>query len=379
MTFLDWVIIFIIILFILRGLRAGLSASALSIVGLLVGAYIGYRIAPLVIERFSITTFASLVVVGIVLFAALLVQSFGGALGASLHEMLRRIPILGGVLGALDGIGGALLGGALGVLLIWIAGIFLLQAPLPARLQMPVRESIILNDLNERIPESGLLNIFARLDPIPQLTGPNPSVAAPSSQIARDPDVRRAGNSVVRITGLSQGYGVEGSGWVAGPNLVVTNAHVVEDAYFLHIQPNGSMAQLQATVIFTDRQNDLAVLRVNGLSRNTLELARPKRNDTVAVLGFPENGPYVARAGRVAATGPVIFANTSNGGRTRERYVTILRTEVLPGNSGGPVVDADGNVVAVIFAGSITGSDIGYAIPASIIRADLSRTEQQAG
>jgi S1-C subfamily serine protease len=83
--------------------------------------------------------------------------------------------------------------------------------------------------------------------------------------------------------------------------------------------------------------------------------------DGVAILGYPQNGPYDVQVGRVRADqrlrSPDIY-----GHGTVIRDVLSLRGLIRPGNSGGPVVDSAGHVVGVVFAASVTSGDTGYAV-----------------
>src|ERR671920_304230 len=114
-------------------------------------------------------------------------------------------------------------------------------------------------------------------------------------------DVQAASARTLRVRGIACSYGVEGSGWVAGRNLVVTNAHVVAGETATHIQVGGTGRRLPAKVVVFDEKNDIAVLRVNGLGLTPLRLAAPKPGQDVAVIGFPENGPLDIEPAR---TGP---------------------------------------------------------------------------
>ncbi len=91
-----------------------------------------------------------------------------------------------------------------------------------------MQRSLILRELNAVLPPTGpLLNTLRALDPFPRIDGPEARVAPPRAAIARDPEVAAARESVVKILGTACGVGVEGSGWVVSPGVVVTNAHVV--------------------------------------------------------------------------------------------------------------------------------------------------------
>ena len=132
-------------------------------------------------------------------------------LGFRLRHRLRR------QLGVLDGIGGGALVACLGLGLVWIGGAVALQTPGARELREPIQRSAILRELNEHLPPSGsILRAFARFDPFPQIEGPQADVRPPNSRIARDPQVRAAGRSVVKVLGTACGLGVQGSGWVAG-------------------------------------------------------------------------------------------------------------------------------------------------------------------
>src|SRR5206468_62937 len=135
-----------------------------------------------------------------------------------------------GLASSLDGIGGAALLAALALLLAWAFGAAALNVPGPGErdLRHALQSSRILTALNSALPPSGpLLNVLRHIDPTPAVRGPNANVRTPEPAVAHDPDVRSAGDSVVKVLGTACGLGIEGSGWVAGPGLVVTNAHVV--------------------------------------------------------------------------------------------------------------------------------------------------------
>ena len=178
-------------------------------------------------------------------------------------------------------------------------------------------------------------------------------MAPPNAAIARDPEVRAAGRSVVRVLGTACGLGVQGSGWVAGDGLVVTNAHVVAGQDDTTVQLAGEGDSVDAQAVWYDPRNDLAILRAPGvagapaLSMNVD--ARP--GASAAVLGFPENGPYDVRPARLGQTATVVSQDAYGRGPVR-RLITSLRGRVRHGNSGGPAVDGSGRVVATIFAAS---------------------------
>ncbi len=181
----------------------------------------------------------------------------------SLALGVRERLIRGRALRLADGAGGAALVAAVALGLIWVFGAVALHAPSTAELRSDVQRSLILRQLNDLLPPSGpVLNALNRVDPAPSITGPTGPVAPPDAAIASDPDVRRASRSVVRVLGTACGLGVEGSGWIAAPGLVVTNAHVIageDDTSVTTIDG----ASLDATPVRYDPDNDLALLQID--------------------------------------------------------------------------------------------------------------------
>jgi S1-C subfamily serine protease len=370
-TWLDLCILGFTLLMAVWGYAQGLVVGAMSLGGFVAGALIGSRVGPLVLEEGARSPFAPL-------FALLGALLAGGLLAAILElvgsELRAR---MGERLGALDGIGGAVLVAALALGIVWIVGAVMAHAPGIRDVRPEVQRSIILRALNATLPPSGpVLNALARFDPVPRIRGPAPDVRAPSARIARDPQVRAAASSVVRVIGTACGLGVQGSGWVAGEGVVVTNAHVVagQDDTSVELR-DGRRADAQA--IWYDPRNDLAILRasgVAGLPALELDLDAPA-GTSAAVLGFPENGPFEIRPGRLGET-HTVSTEDSYGRGPLLRRVTSLRGRVESGNSGGPLVDGQGEVVTTVFAAAESGARTGFGVPATITRDALARADE---
>jgi S1-C subfamily serine protease len=180
----------------------------------------------------------------------------------------------------------------------------------------------------------------------------------------------------MRITHIEGATGYAGSGWVVAPDLIVTNAHVVPSRGHTSVQPQGTMRQMPAEVLLLDERNDVAVLAVEGLDLPALQLASPQPGERTVILGYPENGPFEARAGRVGATRSVLTDDAFGSGSI-ERQVTIVRGVVRRGNSGGPVVNFQGQVVATIFAERVGTGDVGYGIPSSTIKEAVDEAQRR--
>lgn len=355
MNRVDCIVLAVIAITALAGLKRGLVATALSLGGLAAGAVIGSRLAPRLFEQGSHSPYTPLVALGGALAGALVLQGVASIAGSFARGGLSVVPPLR----VLDSIGGLVAGLALGLAAVWVAGAALLQLPGQTTLRRDVQSSEILRRVNEVAPPGQLLRAFARFDPFEQIVGPAPPSIPPDRRVLASAGVRVARSSVVRITATACGLGVEGSGWAARPHLVVTAAHVVAGAS--GILAAGHVAQ----PLVVDRRHDVAVLRVRGLGAAPLGLADPHSGDGVAILGFPENGPFDARPGRIGSTADVLL-----NGSLRE--VTAVSGLIRHGNSGGPAVNAAGDVEATIFAARV-GGGAGYGVPASAIRRALGR------
>jgi S1-C subfamily serine protease len=279
----------------------------------------------------------------------------------------------------LDSVGGLVLGAASGAAIVWVAGAVALHVPGQMQLREEVQRSRILGELNERVPPSRLLDAIARVDPFGAILGPEPRVGPPDPALLDSAGVRLASPSVFRIIGTACGLGVEGSGWVAAPNLVVTNSHVVAGMKDAIVDHNDREAH-DADVVAFDPRNDIAVLRVDGLGASPLRLVDPVEGQAVAILGYPENGPFTATPGRIGQTREVLTDDAYGRGPI-QRLVTTLRGRVRHGNSGGPAVDAQGRVQTTIFASRIDSAS-GYGVPSDLVRRaleDASTREVSSG
>ncbi len=373
MTGIDWLIVGVVVVLGLFGWAQGFVAGALALVGFALGAYVGTRVGPLLLDEGRRSPWSpAFGLVGALIAGMVFAIGLEG-IGARLRGRVRSPAAT-----ALDGMAGAVLTACVGLGITWVLGALALANGGEARRE--VQRSTILRQLNTWLPpSSGLIDALARLDPFPRIDGPEANVPPPTASIARADGVRAAAESVVKILGNACGLGVEGSGWVAGNGLVVTNAHVVAGQEDTRVLVRGRQPGLDAVAVSFDSRNDLAVLRVEGLSAPALTLAEsPKTGTSAAILGFPGNGPYDVRAGRVGQTREVITQDAYGQGPVR-RSITSLRGAVRSGNSGGPMVDADGQVVTTVFAATTSGPRGGFGVPNSIVRSALDRAASSNG
>jgi len=371
-TGLDWLIIAFALAMAFWGYQQGLIVGVLSLGGFAIGAFLGSRLGPALLPEGSHSPYApATALAGALLIGGIAAVSMEGVAFAARRRLLGAAGRRRGVAIA-ESSGGALLLVALALGLAWLFGAVALNAPGTKGLRKAVQQSAILRALNDAFPpSSALINALNRIDPRVSIEGPSPDVAPPDSKIARDPQVRDAAGSVVRILGTACGLGVEGSGWVAAPGLVVTNAHVVAGETDTTVTPVGSDSGLDATAVHYDPGNDLALLRVGGLDEAPLSFAPDVRSGTPgAVIGYPENGPLTITPARVGATGAVITQDSYGHGQVT-RELTALRGDVRSGDSGGPLVDGAGRVMGTVFAATTRGKPGGYAVPNGVVASAL--------
>ena len=371
MNGLDWVIVVFALAMGVWGYSQGLIVGAFSLVGFALGAFLGGRIAPELLSGGSESPYAPVVALA----GALLLGGIAAVSLEGVAQLLRQRVLRPGPLIVVDAVGGAILLAALGLAIAWLFGAVALNAPGAKELRKDVQRSTILGWLNGAFPPSGdLINVLNRIDPGFAISGPQPNVAPPDSKIAKDPQVRAAEDSIVKILGTACGLGVEGSGWIAAPGVVVTNAHVVAGQDDTTVTPEGAEASLDADAVHYDTSNDLAILRVDDLGGEPLGLrGEAEPGIPAAVLGYPENGPFTITPARHGGTTTVITSDSYGEGRF-ERLVTTFRGEVRSGNSGGPVVDGGGRVLTTVFAATTSGKDGGFGVPNSIVSDALKDT-----
>ena len=362
----DLIALGVIALTALSGFRRGLVVGVFSLAGLVVGAYLGARVGPSFVGG-GLARWLPLVALG----GALLCAAVGQAIGVMIGRNLRRGKrLVLGPLRAFDNVGGGMLGALTGLVLCWAVGAVFLYVPGQTEFRRYAQDSRILSTLNQEFPPNRLIDTLARIDPFATLAGPAAGVGAPDPAVLGSTGVNGAALSVVRVIGHACGLGIEGSGWVAAPGLVVTNAHVVAGIKAPHVDRNDGVL-LDARVVSFDKTNDIAVLRVSGLTAAPLRLADAVEGTPSGLLGYPGNGPYAetpVRVGRVVQ----LVGRDAYGNFPTIRRVTTIRGTIRSGNSGGPVVDAYGRVITTVFA-QRARTDGGYGVPTDVVRAAIAR------
>jgi S1-C subfamily serine protease len=368
---LDWLLVVLVLAYALSGYWQGFVTGAFATTGLLLGGLFGVWIAPVALGDANPSLLVSLGALFIVILAASLGQALLQFTGAKIRDKITWQPAR-----AVDAVGGALLSAAAVLLVAWALGVAIAGAGLSGITPL-VRDSSVLSRVDETLPEqaSGVLGAFNNvvgtsffpryLEPFaPERiveVGPGPK------RLLNDPDVEDAGQSVLKIRGTNEcGRGVEGSGFVYADDRVMTNAHVVagvDDPEV--IIDDGSVS---AEVVYYNPDLDVAVLAADTSGLPELGFDQTAgAEDGVAILGYPQDGPYDVQPGRIRSEQRLRSPNIYGEG-TVIREVFSLRGLVRPGNSGGPIVSSTGDVVGVVFAASVTDRDTGYALTADQVQ-----------
>ena len=382
MTILDWVLIGAVIVFAWAGWVRGFVAGVLSFAGFLGGGILGALILPAIAPGFIDNSLVRIVAVGIgVLALAIVGQLIASSLGSRLRSSLTWKPVR-----FLDNAAGAALNVLALALVTWILAMVVVMVPSPAVAEQ-VQGSRVLTALDSLVPpqarnafsamrhlvaSSDAPRVFAGIAQVsgPQVDRPDDSVVAPVIDAVR--------GSIVRVSGTTPECqsGVAGSGFVVDAQTVITNAHVVAGVRQPLVRVRSSDGSLPATVTYFDPQVDIAVLHVPGLQARSLPLSSVPASvgDDAVIAGFPGGGPFAASAARVrallSAVGDDIYGDAGV-----ERQVYVLRTDVLPGDSGGPMLDPSGRVLGMVFGSSDADRETGYALAAG----ELERALRRAG
>jgi S1-C subfamily serine protease len=374
MSLLDIAIIIFVLLALRNGYQRGFSLSSLSYVGLVAGMALGAYIAPFMQRAFALGTSSGPYLALAVLSITALV---GYSIGYSLGEPLRIRLLQSADGGEIDSLGGAAFSAVAVLATSWFLGLAFVRGPIPP-VTTAIQGSAILRSVDSIFPRppaflTGVQQIIAAV-PYPRvfdaITNPDlPGPATIDPAVANDPGVISAAKEAVKIRSLGCGGAVYGSGFPVGGNYIISNAHVVAGTQNHRVLiPDGR--SLTADVVLFDPERDVSILYVQGLNLKPPAGAGAIRGTTGATIGYPGGGnetvsPAAVRTA-VAAVGRDIYGENQV---TREIYV--LTADIHPGNSGGPLVDANGHVLGVVFANSTSDPSEGYALTNGEVAPDI--------
>jgi S1-C subfamily serine protease len=377
MNVVDLVLAVGMIVFAWLGWRRGFVYGALSLVGFLLGAAGGLWLAPKIAGSWDPGVGAAVVALAVVFLCAMGGQVLVGLLGKRLREGLTWKPAV-----KLDALAGSILAVISLLVVAWFAADLFVHSN-KSSVARDVRQSQVLGFVDQLMPQSatvataqlklvwgssGFPEVFAGFG-----SDEVPPVGPPDARILRRNAVQAAAADTVKIVGpASCNRQLEGTGFAFAPERVLTNAHVVAGVNRPVLYVGGTGDGFPSRVVYFDPDLDLAVLAVPGLPADALALnTAVSQGQNVAVIGYPNDGALTGVPGKVRdvqlASGTDIY-----GAGTVVRQIISLRAEVLPGNSGGPVLDARGKVLGIIFASSLDHDATGYAMTAKQVATAVS-------
>ena len=369
---LDAVLVLLLGYALLRGWRQGAVSQLAAFGGFVLGLLAGVWAAPRIIGLFvdAPGPGAALLTLGLLVVAVLIGHGIGLGVGWRLRRAAHRVGV-----GMVDRVAGVGVGAVGFVIVVWLLSPVLAQGPFPALAQQ-FRGSEVVRALDDALPPPpdvvGRISAFLDGQGFPQVFAGGGAIAAPPVPETADAAVRAAAAagqpSTVQVRALGCGATLSsGSGFVAQPGFVVTNAHVVSG--FDRLSVRDGAGEHDAVAILVDPALDIAVLSVPDVRAPAIGWASTPatRGTEGATLGFPGGQsemvvrPATVR-GRLDAIGRDIYGESQV-----RREILALSASVEQGDSGGPFVTSDGLVGGVVFAGDPTG-DTGYALTADEVR-----------
>ncbi len=371
---MSWVDVIVIALALIAGIsgwRHGMAVALLSFVGVLGGAIIGVRLAPVLAAGVEAPSTRIVLSVAVVVLLVALGETTGVYFGRRIRDRITGARSL-----QVDSTLGSILQAVTVVVAAWLVALPLASASFPA-LAAGVRGSEVLAAVNSVMPPAakqlpGELRTLLNSSGFPDVTSPFAEtpiseVGPPDPALAQGTVVANVADSVLKIRGRAPSCSrqLEGTGFVIGPELVMTNAHVVAgtEETGVEITRRGRIVELEAEVVLYDPLVDVAVLRVPDLEAEPLEFEpRPARpGQDAVVVGYPLDGPFTATAGKIRQQinlrGPDIY---ETGEVTRDVYT--IRAVVRSGNSGGPMIDTAGRVTGVVFGAALDDQETGFVL-----------------
>ncbi|MGQ0574869.1 MAG: MarP family serine protease [Pseudonocardia sp.] len=377
---MSWVDVIVVALAVVAGVsgwRHGMAVALLSFVGVLGGAILGVRLAPLLAANFEAPATRIIVSIVIVVLLVALGETTGVYLGRNIRDRISGETSL-----AVDSTLGSILQAITVVVAAWLVALPLASASVPGVAAgvkgsevlkavdsvMPAGARALPRELRELLDNSGFPNV---LDPFTET--PIAAVGAPDAALADSAVVAEVRDSILKVRGRAPSCSrqLEGTGFVIAPQLVMTNAHVVAGTSetSVEVRRGRGIRTLDATVVVYDPNVDVAVLRVPDLEAASLPFdpAAAEVGADAIVIGYPLDGPYRAAPAkvrqRIQLNGPNIY---DTGAVSRDVYT--VRAKVQSGNSGGPMIDPQGEVVGVVFGAALDDQETGFVLTAEQVQ-----------
>ena len=374
MAIIDWVLIGAFVIFAWTGWRQGFIAGVFSFIGFLGGGALVVWLLPARIEEWiQPSTLRLIALVGAVILGAILGQVLLSILGHRIRAVVVWKPAR-----VVDHALGAGLNVLALAVMLWVLASALAYAPF-AVVSDQVSASRVLTTLDSAVPSQARDAFYDVTGTLAETAVPrivagagdvlSPEVEAPDASVV-DPVVEQARSSIVKIVGDARQCDqvVSGSGFVLERGLIATNAHVVAGAADLRVRVRSGISSVSATVIYFDPDTDIALLSAPDLDAPPVDLvlAELEPGTSVVTAGFPGGSRFTAKPARVRDVA-VTRGESIYGDPGVRREVYVLRGEVEPGISGGPVLTEDGRVAGMVFAAGVDEPDVAYALTSQVI------------
>ncbi len=361
----------------IAGWRSGVITTAASFAGFIGGALCGAWLVPnLIADREwptfvqAMATLAGMFVLGVI------GQAILGFAGRTIRDAVDFRPIR-----VLDSASGMVVSILAFLLCAWMVLSVVATSSLgPTSEQVRASRGYPLLDQVLAGPGGALLDdareLLATID-VPSLPF-NPATLPPVEDPA-NVDVSEAAalvarDSVVQVSATSTRCGSSslGSGVVVSPGRVATNAHVVAGAGRITISSAADRATRGARLVYLDPATDVAILHVPGLEAPVPDWVddAPRGTDAV-VAGYPGGGSLTLGEARVR--GQILVADDQGSG---SREVHVFRGLVRPGNSGGALLDLDGDVIGLVFANAQDDDETGFALTRAEVAGAIAETRR---
>jgi S1-C subfamily serine protease len=370
----DLIIVVIVISSVIRNWGSGFIRQIFSVVGFFLGILLGRYLETFTLKLAHTPTSRAIITIVTILGIGLIGLTVGELIGLKL-----KYKSLTSKFNSLDNGLGSILTAITMLLLVWITAAVINNLP-ATKLKTEIGESDIvaaldkimpsapniISDLGKLIDPNGFPDVFIGSEPIPKANVNLPTLGDLKTAVAEDEQ------SVVRIQGLGCGGIISGSGFVVRGDLVATNAHVVAGIARPYVED--SNGKHSAEVIWFDPNLDLAILKVSHLAGKPLsiDLGSIASGTPGAVLGYPGGGSFNAGSAAVLDEFDASGQNIYGSGDTL-RKVYEIKANVIPGNSGGPLIEEDGSVMGVVFAKSTSYTQIGYALVMSKVASEINQ------
>lgn len=364
MIIVDVLIIVILLIALWIGVQRGFAASLGSILGLVAGGIAAFWITPLVTAWVPALEWRGIAGVAAALGLLITGVLLGGYFGTVVRSGVDRTPLRG-----VDRFFGGIVSVAVTALVLVIVAPSVTVTGIPG-FSTAVASSRVLGAIDALTPppmDAALAELRSAVleDGLPRFGELlRPGVGPTSPPVALDdPVLQQAAASVGRVSGVAYacGTGMSGTGFVIAPDRVVTNAHVVAGVDTPVVELPGQPAR-EGRIVYFDAVDDLAVIAVDELGVAALPMTSTLGAGAAAVVqGYPFGGPFTMAGASVLSIGTAPIPDIY-GTSTAPREIYALESDVRPGNSGGPLLTAAGEVAGVVFARGEDDATRGYAM-----------------